>query len=302
MPKPNFYGETQILDSATRATLPGRFVNLSLGVTHYELAGPADGQMVVLVHGFGAAYPIWDRTFGALAEAGFRVLRYDLYGRGFSDRPDMNNDLDLFDCQLTDLLAAVSNGRPVDLVGLSMGGPIVATFADRHPSQVRKLVLIGPAGYPMRRSIGLFLVRRPLIGELLWRLESPRAMVEGLRKDLANRELPAYADAYREALPYQGFKRSLLSTLRHMPLEKMAPVYERLGRQKRPVLILWGREDPVIPLAQVDRLRAAMPRAEFHAIDGAGHCPHYERREVVNPLLIDFLRRETAAGGGRKDG
>ena len=75
-------------------------MQLSQGYVHYELGGPVGGEKVVLVHGLSVPYYIWDPTFDALTEAGFRVLRYDLYGRGFSDRPKLRYDADLFDEQL----------------------------------------------------------------------------------------------------------------------------------------------------------------------------------------------------------
>ena len=81
-------------------------------MVHYELEGPADGQPVVLVHGFSVPYYIWDPTFPALAAAGLRVLRYDLFGRGYSDRPDLPYTMELFVRQLKDLLEALQVNKP----------------------------------------------------------------------------------------------------------------------------------------------------------------------------------------------
>ena len=134
------------LDAQSRANLPGEFVELADGVVHYEVGGPVDGQKVVLVHGFTTPYFMWDNNFDELTGAGFRVLQYDLYGRGYSDRPHLVYGLDLYDRQLLNLLDALNFNEPVDLVGLSMGGPITGTFTDRHPRRVRKLTLLAPAG------------------------------------------------------------------------------------------------------------------------------------------------------------
>ena len=89
----HFDQEALTLDGTARQSLEvmaygGSYVSLGAGVTHFELAGPPDAQTVVLVHGFSVPYYIWDPTFDALAAAGFRVLRYDLFGRGWSDRPE----------------------------------------------------------------------------------------------------------------------------------------------------------------------------------------------------------------------
>src|SRR5882672_1159290 len=84
------------LDDAARQAAPGQFVRLSDGYTHYELGGPEQGRVVVLAAGFSVPYYIWDPTFTALTRAGFRVLRFDYYGRGFSDRPNTSYTQDFY--------------------------------------------------------------------------------------------------------------------------------------------------------------------------------------------------------------
>src|SRR5512146_2198187 len=99
-----YRGETRDLDDAARAAAGGSFIRLLHGCTHYELAGPEDQRPVVLIHGFSVPYFIWDSMFAALVSAGHRVLRYDLLGRGYSDRPRVRYDLELFITQLSELL------------------------------------------------------------------------------------------------------------------------------------------------------------------------------------------------------
>ena len=74
------------LNDSARRSAPGQFARLADGYTHYEIGGPPDGRVVVLAAGATVPYYIWDPTFAALTAAGFRVLRYDYYGRGYSDR------------------------------------------------------------------------------------------------------------------------------------------------------------------------------------------------------------------------
>src|SRR5262245_58120828 len=101
------------LNDATRASMLGHFGRLSDGYTHYELAGPADGRVVVLAAGFSVPYYIWDPTFKSLTSAGYRVLRYDYYGRGYSDRPIIPFTDDMYVKQLFELLNAVNLTSPV---------------------------------------------------------------------------------------------------------------------------------------------------------------------------------------------
>ena len=127
-----------------RAGLPGQFIDLPEGAVHYELSGPVTGPLVVLVNGFSASYFLWDRNVDALTAAGFRVLRYDLYGRGFSDRPGGAYDLSRFTRQLDALLDVLRVEGAVDLVGISLGGQIAAAYTGAHPERVRRLVLLSP--------------------------------------------------------------------------------------------------------------------------------------------------------------
>src|SRR5262245_37897045 len=137
--------ERRDLDQSARASAPGQFIKLSDGYTHYELGGPASGRVLVLAAGISVPYYIWDPTFAALVQAGFRVLRYDYYGRGYSDRPDIEYTQDAYVRQLIDLLDALHVNAPIDLAGLSFGGSVVATVADRYPDRVRSLVFIDPS-------------------------------------------------------------------------------------------------------------------------------------------------------------
>ncbi|HNT76426.1 MAG TPA: alpha/beta hydrolase [Anaerolineae bacterium] len=289
----HFRGETQELDAAARADAPGQFVALTEGFTHYELAGPPDRPVVALIHGFSTPYFIWNPTFAGLMEAGFRVLRYDLFGRGYSDRPDVVYDPALFERQLGELLDALELTAPVHLAGLSMGGAIAVGFTARHPARVRRLALIDPAGLPLKEALGTKLARAPWLGEWLFNHLGERLIVAGLAKDFAVRDrLAEFAARYRVQMQYRGFRRALLSTLRHGPITTMAAAYQAVGQQTCPVLLIWGREDRTVPFPISEKVRAAIPRATFHPIDHCGHIPHYEKPEIVNPLLTAFFKAE----------
>ncbi len=287
-----FRGETQTLDEAARAAVSGDYVELADGITHYELGGPPEGQPVVLVCGFAVPYPIWNPTFDFLTENGYRVLRYDLFGRGYSDRPDLTYNADLYDRQLLDLLSALEISPPVDLLGLSMGGPIVAVFADRHPDLVRRLGLVDPAGFTTRYRWLIKVLKTPILGEWLMSLFGDWALLSDLEKDLLHFEgVPEFIEKSRDQMKFTGYKQALLSTMRHGSLNNMGDTFRRVGEQNRPTLLLWGREDDLVPFKTHKKFLKAIPHIEFHAIDQAGHIPHFERPEVVNPILLEFLKK-----------
>jgi pimeloyl-ACP methyl ester carboxylesterase len=285
-----YRGETRILDDEARRSAPGSFIKLPDGMVHYELKGPPEGQLVVLVHGFSVPYYIWDPTITALAAADLRVLRYDLFGRGFSDRPDLPYTMELFVRQLKDLLEALQVDSPVDLVGLSMGGPISAGFTDRYPERVRKLGLLDPAGFQTGRPLLYRLVSLPGLGEFLIGLFANMIASNQPGDFYLPEKFPGYPGQFLPQMQYQGFKRAILSTLRVGPLNELTETYRRVGAQGRPVLLVWGTQDKVVPFKLSEKAWQILPQAEFHAIDQAGHIAHYERPEVVNPLLIEFLK------------
>lgn len=290
MPFP-YSGESTPLNENTRKELPGSFIALPSGVTHYEEGGDPNGQPVVLVHGFSVPSFIFDPTFEFLSKQGFRVLRYDLLGRGFSDRPVAQYNAELFVDQLWELLE-VLDFKNICLVGLSMGGPVTASFIDRHPRVVSKYILIDPAGArPVSISPMLKAVRMPGVGELVLGLFGSGNMVKSIASDFFSPELVAqFQEKYKTQMRYQGFKRAILSTMRNGMLDSFIDTYRRVGTLKKPTLIFWGRQDKTTPFEHSTDILDAMPHAEFHALDHCGHIPHYERPGEVNEILLEFLR------------
>lgn len=287
-----FNEESKTLDDKTRQGFPGQFIKLSDGYVHYELSGPDKGPVIVLIHGISAPYFVWDDVQPALTKAGFRVLRYDLYGRGFSDRPDVIYDEKLFDRQLLELLAALKIEETVDLVGSTMGGAIAVIFAARHPDKVRKLVLIDPAGYPVNLPLVGRIVVLPVVGDYLTHAFGNPLMRKGLKDSFYKLDkLSAFSEQYDQQTQYIGFRRAVLSTLRNFKLDDQKTSYETVGKQKRPVMLIWGREDRLFPFGNSEKVKAAIHSIVFHALDAAGHFPHYETPERVNPLIVEFMKR-----------
>ena len=278
--------EWKALDDAARAGTTGAYVQLSEGQVHYEMVGPDTAPPVLLIHGFSVPSYIFDPTFATLVAAGHRVIRFDLYGRGTSDRPRGAYDIQRFTRQIDELLTALKVQGPVDLVGLSMGGAVAAAYTVEHPDRVRRLVLIDP----MARSRDAGLLRWPLLGDYLFRVSVLPGMAAGQLSDFAHPErFPEWAHRYREQMRYFGFGRAILSTIRHVITRDPMPTYRAVGAQRRPVLLIWGEQDRTVPFALSAALRQALGEHQFLPVADAGHLPHLERPEVVEPALLTFL-------------
>jgi pimeloyl-ACP methyl ester carboxylesterase len=282
--------ETRALDDAARRAAPGSFVRLSDGTTHYQVDGPDTGRVVVLAHGFSVPSYIWDSTAADLSRAGYRVIRYDAYGRGFSDRPDVEYSDKLYERQLGELLDSLHIAGKVDLGGVSAGGYVTGVYAGRHPDRVRSLILADPVAGQSPATMRPFDL--PVVGEYLWQTEAMPTMAEGQASDFVDpARFPDWAAKYRVQMQYKGFGHSLWSSRLFRRGLNPDTIYARVATAGIPVLLLWGEQDKTVPFERNALVRTAIPAAEFHAIAGAGHLPILERASFTDSLMVAFLGR-----------
>jgi pimeloyl-ACP methyl ester carboxylesterase len=276
------------LNDTVRASAPGRFVRLTDGYTHYDLSGPSAAPIVVLVAGFSVPYYIWDPTFDALVGAGFRVLRYDYYGRGFSDRPDVPYTQAFYVRQLTELLDSLQITGSIDLVGLSLGGAVVTGFADTFPDRVRSIIYIAPSFRtpgslpPLASTPSLWNFAAAVVAERGWADEQPGDFLHPER-------FPDWADRYRVQMQYRGFRRARLSELVVNAAVDQSEELERVGAHPRRVLVIWGKQDPSVPFEASGPLLDTMPRARLVAVEDSGHLPQWEQPAITQTAILAFL-------------
>jgi pimeloyl-ACP methyl ester carboxylesterase len=274
-----------------RSMSGGDFVELSEGFVHYELTGPADGELVVLVHGFSVPFYIWDPTVTGLVDEGYRVLRYDLFGRGFSDRPKVEYDLEFFVGQIGELTSTLVPGENFHLIGLSMGAPIAASFANQNQEVVNSITLIAPEVLQVSQS-DIFPMYIPLVGEwivgvYLVPFHLPQSQLDDFYQP---EKFPGWEEKYREQIQYKGFKQAILSTIRNLVKMDSLGEYEKLNNSGIPAFLIWGKEDHSVSYEAIVKLMQVMTEMESIFIDEAGHIPHYEKPDIVNPKINQFLQ------------
>ena len=282
----------QELTAETRRDLPCSFVELSAGVTHYELRGDTAGEHVVLIHGNAAPYVTWDNTIEDLCEAGLRVLRYDLFGHGFSDRPKLRTyDRSFYNTQLAELLSRLEIPYPILVVGNSQGASIGTCFAVENPGKVRKLALLSPFfdDFEGSRGVTAQLVKTPLVGELLLQLTGDSKFIDLSDAILSAGTRTALEREVAEQYRFRGKRRAILANLRGDALRDATSCYRSVGEQGIPTLLTWGSLDKKISEDSMSRLRDLLPGIEYHEFEGAGHLAHYEFPDRINPALIRFL-------------
>jgi pimeloyl-ACP methyl ester carboxylesterase len=280
--------EKEELNDAVRSRLGGSYIRLSGGVTHYALEGPENGRVVVLVHGGTVPMFTWDVVSPALAAAGCRVLRYDMFGRGYSDRPPATYNREFYGKHLLELLDKLNFKEPVDLVGYSFGGGIVADFSARHPMRVRQLGLISPVVYNFKTPR---IFRIPVLGEFLARIAGVRTITKRAKSMFEGTQLyRRHVDLFAEQTTFRGFQASMLSMIRSDAIGDYRKSFETVGKQKKNVLLIWGSRDPEIPEEVINTARRLIPDVQFIELPDAGHNIVFQKPEQISAMLGDFLR------------
>lgn len=267
----------------------GHFTKLSKGSVHYEFEGQSNNKgHVVFITGGGSGYYCFDKNWTPVMDSGFTVLRFDFYGRGLSDRPEIEYTLDVFTDQLEELLDSLNIHDPVNLVCLSMGAMVGIDYTIKHPDRVNKLVLIDPAALNSNKKN--WMISTPVVSQMLMTMYwFPRAVEKQMSEFHKPDAVADYADKLREQTQFKGFKRSMRSTwLNAMTVNQEEELYE-IGKMNKPVLLFWGKYDPLTPIKLNEHYKKAIPHLRFVEVDKAGHVSNYERPDIVNPELIRFL-------------
>jgi pimeloyl-ACP methyl ester carboxylesterase len=284
------------MDDAARANAPGEFIELTDGKVHYRWSGPEDGPVVVMVHGFSTPNFIFEQNAELLAGFGHRVLQFDHFGRGWSDRPKVKYDADFYDRELLELVDGLGLEEPFGLVGLSMGGVITPEFTARHPDRVRKLFLFVPAGLEINGADGLTgaILGVPVLGDWMWQIVGRGALLGDPQYD--ERALDADKRLRGDVttqMDYRGYFPALLSTMRNLPMSDRDDVFSRVEAAGVPVMAVFGVDDQTVPIASAARLKAAAPDAVVHEVEGGGHGVNYQRHDEIGPMLAGWFDVES---------
>lgn len=280
------------VDDQFRKGAPGRFTNLPSGLTHYQWRGPLGGPIAVCVHGLSTPSYVWDGLVIGLNHMGYRVLTYDLYGRGYSDRAEGPQDAEFFNRQLEELLEDQGIDGGIMLLGYSMGGAIVTCYGAKHPDMLERLILLAPAGLGIKLGkIHLFITKTPIIGDWIMRVLGGRF----LRKDLeieakTPSEVPDIYAMQEADTHVRGFLPAILSSQRNLLANDLLKEHEILANSGIPVGVIWGEVDAVIPLSGLGKLSEINRKARQTMIPDAPHSLTYTYPNQVIKAIQEFLR------------
>lgn len=247
---------------------------------HYDVAGPKNGAVVVLVHGLGSRAEDWLNLAPYFAKAGYRVYMPDLLGYGRSDKPaDFSYSMRDQARVVVGFLDALGLKR-VDLGGWSMGGWIVQIVAAEHPARVKRLMLFDAAGLYVRPDwdTNLFMPRTPTQLNQLEALLTPHPrwipgfVARGILR-VSRKDEWVIQRAVASMLTGRDATDKLLPTL------------------KMPVLIAWGAEDRLFPPSQAETMHKLIPQSELDLFPGCGHLAPSHCSSKVGPKAVAFLKQ-----------
>lgn len=257
---------------------PSRFMEVDERVLHLRDEGPLlDPQPLVLLHGLGGSLHDWEEWSRALRNT-HRVIRIDLPGNGLSDPAREGNYRSEADAGRVLALLSQLGVERMRLVGHGHGGEVAAQMALQAPRRVARLLLVSSApqdpetlplplrvlpSLPLPQWLVTSMLPRLLVSSTLDWLYAPGAKVTAAR-----------VDRRQELLQREGNRWALLEQWRQQPSEQQSE--ETFSRLKLPVLLLWGNEDSLTPLAEAQSLRSKIPGSRLLLLSGVGHLPQEE--------------------------
>ena len=288
----NDHFESVVKDEGFRASLDlapdAAFIELSEGFTYYRMTDQDEcATPDVLVHGFSVPSYIWEPTYDFLASKGRCVIMLDLYGRGFSDNPDVAYTDTLLATQVLELLDALGVERAA-FFGLSNGGRVVSQVAGLAPERVARLVYVASSGFRDVTRAADTSVSQQEIDELIGKYpELPAGQLSDF-KDPTN--FQDWDDKYAELLVHKGFARALISTRKNHDSGQLDRIHASLQISDTPVTTIWGDSDTVVVYADfADKIGRLLPKRQEYFVQDSGHLPHMENPAQFEAILTSVL-------------
>jgi pimeloyl-ACP methyl ester carboxylesterase len=263
----------------------------------YRDFGPADGPVVLLVHGMVSDSSTWTRAALGLAARGYRVIAPDLLGHGESSKPlDGGYSLPDFARSLRRLLAELDLG-PVTLAGHSLGGAVAMQFAHDYPKLVTRLVLVSAGG--LGRKVHPLFRAATLPGAYpLFRLALNSRTAHVLRRPGLHRSLRLSEDVVTNlgragrGLVTESGRTAFFHTLRNAinPSGQRGSMLDLdYVARALPTLIIWSAEDPIVPVEHAQLTHEHLPNSRLVVLPGASHQPHHQSADRFVAELVDFI-------------
>jgi pimeloyl-ACP methyl ester carboxylesterase len=282
---PNY--EYVLKDDAFRKTIKtGNFTELTNGFTYYEIENRFNENTLVFIHGFSVPSYIWDKTYNTAKEKGFKVVKLDLYGRGFSDNPDIDYTDELFANQVIELLQELEI-KKATFLGLSNGGRVISKLADLKPNMIEKLVYVSASSFNSHENNVNKSVSKEEVNAFI-KNRYPTISSGQLSDFKYPENYPLWDDKYEELLKFKGFARALISTVKNhknLDLEN-----KEISDSNKKVYTIWGDSDSVVIFNDIKgKLNKLLPNRFEYTVTNSGHLPHIENQSDFEKYLFEVV-------------
>jgi pimeloyl-ACP methyl ester carboxylesterase len=272
-----------------------QFVEVGDVRTRYRSAGEGKPALI-LIHGFGVSLECWQFNLEVLGKQ-FRTVAPDVVWFGKSDKPAREVTGDYFAEFISGFMDAIGVPRAV-LVGNSMGGMIAVKTALQYPGRVSGLVLVSSAGFGpelawwlrLRSVVPITKLLRPSTGTYRFAVRRLVYAPSVVTEDLVNvfvemARQPGALDAHHRVLRYGADWRGLRPAA-------VKEIRDQAHAIRIPTLIVWGKQDRVVPVKHAEIARQCIPDARVHIFDQCGHAPMLEKADEFNKLVAEFVANQ----------
>ncbi len=264
------------------------FVYLSKGLTAYKDYGNKNDPAIIIIHGATLPSEGYVGFCDGLSQKGYRVICYDQYGRGYSDRPVSEYNMEFYLNQLNELLGYLKIKKSI-LHGSSMGAPIAINYANKYPNQVSAIGLQVPLVNSNSKILSA--LKTPVLGNFVLRVFGiPFSKNRAEQWVTDNPEQRDLIDRYITQLTLPGTEQSLLSSIRNIANTDFITDYEKFSQSDIPIHIAYASDDDEIDPKTVQQVLSLIPRAESFIFTG-GHGGGGFIVDELNNIFTDFLNK-----------
>ena len=258
-----------------------KFVNIEGSKIRYLESGSSD-KTLVLIHGLGASCERWENVL-PIFENDFKVIVPDLIGFGYSDKPTVDYTIDFFSNFLGKFLKSLAIEK-TSLIGSSLGGQIAAEYTSANPNKVEKLILVSPSGI-MKQST--FALDAYIMAALYPNEQSAKNAFETM--DGTGTKIPKTTiTEFITRMKLHNAKFAFMSTL--LGLKNSEPIIEKLKKIVSPTMIVWGADDPVIPIKFANDFVTHIENCKFFEMNDCGHTPYVQEPKRFALKVSEFLK------------
>ena len=257
-----------------------KFITLDSHKIRYLESGSGDDS-IVLIHGLGASAERWEFVIPEFSKNHHVIVPY-LIGFGHSDKPLVDYTTEFFTDFLSGFLDKLKI-KKTNIIGSSLGGQITADYTSQNQDIVENLVLVSPSGIMKHSTPALDAYVMAALYPDSEGAKNAFQMMSGPRQQVNEKIIEDFVA--RMKLP--NAKMAFMSTL--LGLKNADVITKTLMKITIPALIIWGENDPVIPIKYADEFVSNIQDCRFYMMDNCGHTPYVDDPAAFSKLVLDFL-------------